>query len=125
MLRFLSPRWLGWHVLMLGAAVACLRLGWWQWEKGRATGSYQSLGYGLQWPLFAAFSVFVWWRVARDAVRPPRAAAPSARRRPPAPRPVRPDPAAGGSPDAEADPELAAYNRYLASLNGPDGKGRW
>lgn len=112
MRRVLTPRWLAWHVLAVVLAVACVRLGLWQWHRARATGSMQSMGYALQWPAFAAFGLFFWWRTVRDALWPPAAAPP---RQPGRRRPV----GAATRPavtDAE-DPELAAYNRYLAELN--------
>jgi hypothetical protein len=118
----LSPKWLVGHALVIALAVAFCRLGWWQWGRFRQThGNLQFLSYALQWPLFAAFGVAMWVRIARDSLRPPdpagRVGAAQARRpsRPP-PAPV-PGPAAGPAADEdEPDDELAAYNRYLASL---------
>ena len=73
MRRFLlSPRWLAGHVLALACVLLFLRLGWLQWQVSRsARGSFQNLGYALQWPLFALFVVFAWTRIVRDAVHPP------------------------------------------------------
>jgi len=110
--RVLTPKWLAWHVLAVVVAIACFRLGLWQWHRARETGSMQSMGYALQWPVFALFGLFFWWRTVRDAIRPPGAA--------PAPAKARPRPV-GAAPlppvTDEEDPELAAYNRYLAELN--------
>jgi DNA-binding transcriptional regulator of glucitol operon len=37
------------------AALACLALGWWQWQRYESASSTgQNLGYALQWPLFAS-----------------------------------------------------------------------
>ncbi|WFG46677.1 hypothetical protein PaSha_10265 [Pseudonocardia alni] len=59
----LSPRWMVWHVLTLGAMVACTWLAVWQWGRaGSAMGSALNVGYGLQWPLFAVFFGVMWWR---------------------------------------------------------------
>jgi hypothetical protein len=104
--------------------VACLRLGWWQWQRYRAPGgSLQNLGYTLQWPTFALFALFALWRLRRlerqHRQRPP---APPG---PPPPVPSRPVAAAtddasiddASADDDDADDELAAYNRYLAQLN--------
>jgi DNA-binding transcriptional regulator of glucitol operon len=110
--RLLAPRWLLGHVAVVLLALLFLRLGLWQWHRARATGSFQSMGYALQWPLFAAFGVAVWVRLCRDLVRPPaaaRRAKPSRRAAPPA-APTR-------AVTDEEDPELAAYNRYLAELD--------
>ena len=57
MLRLvLSPRWILWHLLTLGAMVTCGFLAAWQWQRaGSAMGSAVNVGYGLQWPVFAIF----------------------------------------------------------------------
>ncbi len=123
----LSPRWLLGHLLALAAAVVCVRLGWWQWQRAQLTGSLQNLGYAIQWPVFAAFILAFWTRVVRDQVRPPSPArrtrsAPAARpRRPPAPAGPPPAPLV---PDDPADAELIAYNRYLAWLAEQDRRDR-
>ena len=107
----LTPKWVAWHVLAVVLAITFVRLGLWQWHRAQATGSAQSMGYALQWPAFAAFGVFFWWRTVRDAVRPPGDPTPKPpRKRQPVSATVRPV-------TDEEDPELAAYNRYLAELN--------
>jgi DNA-binding transcriptional regulator of glucitol operon len=123
----ISPKWLGLHVLATAAALTCLALGWWQWRRAHeAGGGAQNLGYALQWPLFAAFVGYFWSRLVRDAVRSDTAGA--ARRLTTAP-PVRVAPpmrragSASPSSTADDDPELAAYNRYLAELTARDTAG--
>ncbi|WP_219416630.1 hypothetical protein [Pseudonocardia nigra] len=138
----LSPRWIMWHLLTLGAMVTCGWLAVWQWQRaGSAMGSALNVGYGLQWPVFALFFGYMWWRILRmesarlhdeqadvhqDALEIPkprvaaaetgpqvaRAAAPADGPSPFGPQPVSATPAAG----AEDDPELADYNRMLAEL---------
>ncbi len=62
----LSPRWIVWHVLTLGAVITCGWLAAWQWERaGSAMGSALNIGYGLQWPFFALFFAVMWWRLLR------------------------------------------------------------
>lgn len=62
----LSPKWLTWHVLTLGAMATCGFLAVWQWGRaGSAMGSAVNVGYGLQWPLFAVFFAYMWWRFLR------------------------------------------------------------
>jgi DNA-binding transcriptional regulator of glucitol operon len=115
MRRLLAPRWLAWHAFALVATVVMLRLGLWQWHRSEATHSAQNLGYALQWPAFAIFAIVVWLRTCRDAVRPPPDAKPATRK-------PRPEVAAAVVPVTdEEDPELAAYNRYLARLNSDAG----
>ncbi|MGB6108376.1 MAG: hypothetical protein WBF86_11255, partial [Mycobacterium sp.] len=43
-------------LLVITAAAGCLALGWWQWTRYESTsGTFQNLGYALQWPFFAGF----------------------------------------------------------------------
>jgi DNA-binding transcriptional regulator of glucitol operon len=102
------------HAVVVVLAVVFARLGLWQWDRAVSTGSAQSMGYALQWPVFALFGVAVWLRICRDHVRPrPNDVSDPAK---PARRPA--PPAAAAVPVTEQeDPELAAYNRYLARLN--------
>jgi hypothetical protein len=126
--RLLSPRWLAVHLLVLAVAAGFCRLGWWQWQRSQsATGGAQNVIYALEWPGFAIFGLVLWVRTMRDELRGRRAGASS--------RSVPLVPTEASEPDvAEAaarraverrqieqdeleDPQLAAYNRYLAALN--------
>ncbi|WP_245351216.1 hypothetical protein [Pseudonocardia parietis] len=70
----LSPKWMAWHVLTLGAMATCGFLAVWQWGRaGSAMGSALNIGYGLQWPLFAVFFGVMWWRFLRLEVADVRA----------------------------------------------------
>jgi DNA-binding transcriptional regulator of glucitol operon len=166
--RLLTPRWIMFTILVFAAAVAFLFLAWWQLERFEsATGSWQNLGYTLQWPFFAAFAIYVWWRLLRDSVADqkaserrsegsePDAEGTQAERRAESSQPraslgsgetppgVETPPSShhadrgqgvvgaqaaearrghgsadpGVASDADEDPELAAYNAYLAELN--------
>lgn len=124
----MSPRWVGWGVVTLAAAVACILLGRWQLGRAEESGNLQNWGYAVQWPLFAVFFALLWWRMLRldtRAGKPEQAAeaaeaatepAPPAatRQRPPPPR------HAEVVRQEQDDPELAAYNRYLAELAARD-----
>jgi hypothetical protein len=132
----LSPRWIVWHVLTLGAMVTCGWLAAWQWERaGSAMGSALNVGYGLQWPVFAVFFGVMWWRMLRmeaakldeasDDVAAPAEetpALPAARTAepPPAPGPAGPSPFGprprGISAPRPDDPEMVEYNQMLAQL---------
>jgi DNA-binding transcriptional regulator of glucitol operon len=126
----LSRRWWAGHVLIAVFCVLFLFLARWQWDRAHSiTGSWQNLGYSLQWPMFAVFLVAAWARflwleqhvklagheqaiAAREPVtagHEPAAAGHEAR--PPA-----------SAPRVEDDPddELAAYNAYLARLAAQD-----
>jgi hypothetical protein len=82
--RYLRPGVLLGHVLVLAAALTCLRLGWWQWDvTHEAHGTVQNLGYALLWPVFAGSFIYMWLRflhleAAREADGVPDAAAPPA-----------------------------------------------
>jgi DNA-binding transcriptional regulator of glucitol operon len=131
----LSPRWIVWHLLTLGAMVACGWLSAWQWQRaGSAMGSALNVGYGLQWPLFAVFFGVMWWRMLRmEAAKLEEAAAPAeepaaeepaaapvpeprAASAPDAPSPFGPRPRDAAPPPVDDDPELVAYNQMLAEL---------
>ncbi|MGW6937233.1 hypothetical protein ACWGE0_44795 [Lentzea sp. NPDC054927] len=110
----------------LVALIACCGLAWWQWQRFEsASGTFQNLGYVLQWPLFGLFPAFMVWRFRRlarqnrDADLAPEPVAP-------APGPVATVDAVKPAPveyfDDEEDAELAAYNRMLANLNARDGR---
>ena len=108
----------------LVSLLICCGLAWWQWDRfTSANGTFQNLGYVLQWPLFGLFPAFMFWRIRR--LRQKAEADGTADERPvlapvaevPAPRP-RPD--APQVPRTDEDEELAAYNRYLRELHARD-----
>ncbi|AZA11988.1 hypothetical protein [Corynebacterium gerontici] len=51
-----------WHIVFLIIAViATLLLAWWQWTRFQSgSGTFQNLGYALQWPFFGAFFVYAY-----------------------------------------------------------------
>jgi len=121
-----TPAWIARHVLALVLVVAFLALGWWQFSRATG-GNALSWGYTFEWPVFALFVVFIWFREVQQERRSARAerAEPAAETEvarslpgqdPPMTvrRPVR-VPVAGAAP-ADDDPELAAYNDYLGWL---------
>ncbi|MEA5364914.1 hypothetical protein VA596_35645 [Amycolatopsis sp., V23-08] len=103
----------------LVSLLICCGLAWWQWDRfTSANGTFQNLGYVLQWPLFGLFPAFMFWRIRR--LREKAEAEPA-----PEPVPVAEVPAPRSRPDVQApvddeDEELAAYNRYLRELNARD-----
>jgi len=95
---------------------AFLVLGYWQLTRALG-GNSLSWAYVFEWPLFAGYLVYVRRRLLRER------------------RDERPEPASRG-PDQtttgasvpaneEEDPELAAYNRYLAALEKSGQRKRW
>src|ERR1700759_2636757 len=60
-------------VLVIVAALTCLALGWWQWQRYEsATGTGQNLGYALQWPGFATFVVYAYRKFFLSEKEPPQ-----------------------------------------------------
>ena len=112
----LSPRWLALHVLVIAACMTMVLLGRWQWHVAHVHhGSVQYYAYAFQGWAFTVFTAFMWVRVMRDAlhrqpVKPPpaRVALTPVTYRRYVMRTDRPD---------TTDPELAAYNAYLAELS--------
>jgi DNA-binding transcriptional regulator of glucitol operon len=117
-------RW-GLIVLVLLAACGCLALGWWQWTRYEsASGTFQNLGYALQWPFFAAFCVYAYRTFIRLEAAPPEPKSTTeVTEIPDGLLPQRPTAAAAmnnNSPDNDNpdddDPALREYNAYLAEL---------
>jgi DNA-binding transcriptional regulator of glucitol operon len=105
--------------------LVCCGLAWWQWDRfTSANGTFQNLGYVLQWPLFGLFPAFMFWRIrqlkhkAEAQAEAQAQAEEPVREQPEVPAP-RPRPEAVKA-DQDEDEELAAYNRYLRELNARD-----
>ena len=98
--------------LVILAAGGCLALGWWQWTRFESTsGTFQNLGYALQWPAFAAFCVYAYRKFVRYEEAPPETRNTHAVNE--IPEGLLPErPAAARNED---DPELREYNAYLAN----------
>jgi DNA-binding transcriptional regulator of glucitol operon len=127
--RFLiSRRWLGWHLCMVVCVLGMLALGYWQYRRAME-GNALSWAYTFEWPMFAIFGVVFWAKTIRDEFRPPDIDDIA----------DRPEHAVGlaakeineaegrelmlAEPD---DPDLAAYNAYLARLSEQvKGHGQW
>ena len=131
----ITPRWLGWHAFAVLATIGMLWLGDWQFHRAES-GNALSWAYTFEWPIFAVFGVVFWAKTIRDEFKPhtdpgdapevelPVGAGASAA--------VGVGAGAGGpgarvaEEEDEDDPELAAYNAYLARLSEQvKGHGRW
>ena len=100
--------------LVIFAACSCLALGWWQWTRFESTsGTFQNLGYALQWPAFAAFCVYAYRKFVRYEDAPPEPRNTDAVRE--IPDGLLPERPGATQPDAD-DPDLRQYNAYLAEL---------
>ncbi|MCW2599345.1 MAG: hypothetical protein JWM02_1174 [Frankiales bacterium] len=111
MLRLLvSPRWLVRHVLLVLAVATCIGFGRWQYHRAVDRNSILNWSYTIEWTLFGLFAVLCWAWFLRDELRGP----PEEDEQAPPPRVYQP---VAQPVSDEEDPELAAYNRYLAELN--------
>jgi len=101
-------------VLVVVAAAGCLALAWWQWTRFEsASGTFQNLGYALQWPAFAAFCIYGYYKFVRLEDAPSEQVHRNATTEIPADLlPDRPKPPR----QSDDDPELREYNAYLADL---------
>ena len=107
-MRLLTPKWLFLHVLVAVLFVATFFLGYWQLTKAEAGGGAVNWSYALQWPLYGFMGLWFYIRMVRiELNRDPDEDAPGSEvvlyQRP--------------RIDTSGDPELAAYNAYLAELN--------
>ena len=127
-LFLVTPRWLAWHVFVVLAAWGMLWLGDWQFHRAES-GNALSWAYTFEWPVFAVIGVVFWVKTIIDEFRPgdggyvgeqvdlPAGASPALRAS---------MAARAADDDDEPDPELDAYNDYLARLNEQvRGHGRW
>ena len=108
--------------LVIVAACGCLALGWWQWTRFESTsGTFQNLGYALQWPAFAAFCVYAYRKFVRYEEAPPEHRnTQTVNEIPDGLLPDRPRAAQQNSDD----PALREYNAYLAELAKADNENR-
>jgi hypothetical protein len=143
--RFLfEPRWLGWHLFVALAFWGMLWLGDWQFHRAM-DGNGLSWAYTFEWPLFAVFGVVFWARTIKDefqlrrggvteadliaaAMATSMATLPKGAMLPQGalPEGVFVRQLERRDDEDEDDPELAAYNAYLAKLNAEvKGHNKW
>jgi hypothetical protein len=143
-----TPAWIARHVLALVLVGGFLGLGWWQFSRATG-GNTLSWGYAFEWPVFAAFVVFIWVREVQLERRGRRSAPPGPAFADPgvnppadhadvADQPVADQPITvrrpvrvgrpvhtpvDGTAGAADDAELIEYNAYLAWLKAHPGAG--
>lgn len=102
-------------LLVIVAAAGCLALGWWQWTRFESTsGSFQNLGYALQWPFFAGFCVYAYRTFVRYEETPPEHNASGDLTE--IPNGLLPERPTAPPQSTDDDPVLREYNAYLAEL---------
>jgi hypothetical protein len=109
--RWLSRGSVTLHVVVVLAIAAMLGLFWWQLQRALA-GNKLSWAYAVEWPLFAVYAVYMWWRLLHE--QPEFADTKSVVRR--TARAERKQQEADARAVAE-EAELAAYNEYLSRLS--------
>jgi len=114
---WLSRRAIKLHVVILIVVPAFLALCLWQISRALG-GNSLSWAYVFEWPLFAGYAVYMWWRFVHEAAEdtsPPATA--GADPGGPAASAADDTPAPAETPqEKEEDKEMAAYNDYLAQL---------
>lgn len=93
------------HAAMLTGVALAGAATWLEWTRARE-GHPIAWVYTFEWPLFAVLGIYLWWRLLHSDGRTP------ARRSPTAPE-----------LEAAADPELLAWQAYLARLHEADPPG--
>jgi hypothetical protein len=104
---WLSPRALKLHAVILIVVPAFMALCIWQIDRA-LNGNSLSWAYVFEWPLFAAYAVYMWWRFVHEKPEAPAPAGSANGHAPTAAAPV--------EQAAHEDAELTAYNEYLARL---------
>jgi hypothetical protein len=105
------------HLTLLVLVPVCAALCDWQVHRA-LSGNSLSWAYVFEWPFFACYGTYVWWKLVHDQMGPVASDGPTAAGGDRGPV----DPVAG--PDQE-DREMAEYNRYLAELNASGRAKRW
>ena len=146
---WLSRRALWMHLTIVIVVPTFIGLFWWQVQRVRQ-GNTLSWAYVFEWPFFAGYAVYLWWKLVHDQpepeTRPTEAGAAleaatetagttsaTAASGAPASTGAAGEgavPDGGGDPTtgpeaSEDDRELAAYNRYLAELDASGRRKRW
>jgi hypothetical protein len=106
-----SRRAIGLHVVII--IVVPTFAGLCAWQVRRALdGNQLSWAYVFEWPFFAGYAIYMWWRFLHEAPGTGRQAQPGDAMESRELDAGAPD---AGTPDAEAT-EREAYNEYLSAL---------
>jgi len=63
--RYLTRRCIGLHAVTLVLVSSFLLAAWWQYECARS-GNGLSWAYTFEWPAFAIYAVYMWWKLIHD-----------------------------------------------------------
>jgi DNA-binding transcriptional regulator of glucitol operon len=109
---WLSPRALKLHAVILVVVPACLALCVWQVDRA-LNGNSLSWAYVFEWPLFAGYAIYMWWRFVHE--KPERADV-VATENGHGDTPTTLETGSTAAKTGQEDADLAAYNDYLARL---------
>ncbi len=104
---WLSRRALKLHAVILIVVPAFMALCIWQITRA-LDGNSLSWAYVFEWPLFAAYAVYMWWRILHERPEPPVVTTENGQ--------VPATATAAADEAAPEEAELTAYNEYLARL---------
>jgi hypothetical protein len=104
--KWFSRRALLLHATVLIVVAACLALGWWQLERA-LSGNTLSWVYTFEWPFFACYAIYMWWKLLQEGSEGSRR--PWTQRRQPSEASIK-----------DEEEKLAEYNKYLAELHASD-----
>jgi DNA-binding transcriptional regulator of glucitol operon len=96
--RWSSGRALTLHLTVLVVVSAFALLARWQVHRA-LSGNTLSWAYAFEWPFFALYAIYMWWKLLHDTEENERRPAPQS---------------------AEEAAALEEYNRWLAGLNQSD-----
>jgi hypothetical protein len=108
-----SSRAIGLHLVIIVIVPAFAALCTWQVYRALA-GNNLSWAYVFEWPFFAGYAVYMWWRLIHEA---PDVAGPDAAETAAAPVAV--------AENQEVATDRAAYNDYLAALAARGKRKQW
>jgi hypothetical protein len=115
--RWLSAGALRLHLTLLLVVPGCMAAGWFELTRAR-DGNELSWVYVFEWPFFAGFAIYLWWRLLHEGDSG------SSRDTPASEHGARAGATNAGNSDRPgepaADPQLAAWNEYLARLHAKD-----
>ncbi len=100
----------GLHLGLAAGLALCGFAGWFELTRA-LSGHIVAWVYVVEWPMFGVIGCYIWWRLLADAPAGHTTDVRAAHR-----------PAPGGS--APEDPELEAWQRYLAQLQADDPPGQ-
>ena len=124
--RWTTRRALIAHLVLVVWVPGCAAATWWQVNVA-LSGDALGWVYSVMWPVFAVFSVVLWWNIVHDdpdtvGVRGVRRLE---HRDEPRTAQARADAAAAIARAEQEDEELAAYNAYLAELRRASHRKTW